>query len=99
MNILKAFVIKFVFISVFTFGIYGIFAGATISRLLLMSFVVTAVSFIGDGFILPRISEALAGFADAGGFFIRCAVLGGLVVHGRTVFLPALVALLVFGDC
>src|SRR5690625_1448438 len=97
MNILKAFVIKFVFISVFTFGIYGIFAGATISRLLLMSIIVTVASFIGDVFILPKISQALAGFADAGGFFIMYAILGGLVVQETTVLLPALVAMLFIG--
>ncbi len=97
MNIVKAFLVKLVFISVFTFGIYGIFADATIGRLFLISLIVTAVSFVGDVFILPRISQAVAGFADAGGYFVMYALLGGLVVQGTTVILPAFVAMLFIG--
>src|SRR5699024_12670404 len=93
MEHLKAFVIKFIGVGILTFSIFGIFFHATVGRLLLMTLVVSAVTYIGDLFILPRINQAVAVVADFAGFFLLYWGLGNLVVENTvSVFLPALAA-------
>lgn len=93
MEQLKAFVIKFIGIGVLTFSIFGIFFHATIGRLLLMTLVVSAITFIGDLFILPRINKALAAILDFATLFLLYFLLGNLVVEGNvSLILPAFAA-------
>ena len=93
MEQLKAFVIKFIGIGVLTFSIFGIFFHATIGRLLLMTLVVTAIIYIGDLFILPRINKAVAAIADFATFFLLYFLLGNLVVEENvSLILPAFAA-------
>ncbi|MEI3614697.1 DUF2512 family protein [Pseudogracilibacillus sp. SO30301A] len=93
MEQLKAFIIKFIGIGVLTFSIFGIFFHATIGRLLLMTLVVSTITFIGDLFILPRINKAVAAIADFATFFLLYLLLGNLVVEGNvSLILPAFTA-------
>lgn len=98
MQILKALLIKVVLVGVFTFSIYGIFHYASISRLLIMTLIVSGITFVGDLFILPRINKAVAAIADVAGLFILYLILGNLVIGGTTnIILPAFAATLFIG--
>lgn len=92
-NYIWAFIVKFIGVAVLTFSLYGVFLDATIVMLFLMTFIVSAVTFIGDVFILPRINQALAAVGDAVGYFVLYYVLGTLVVEAAiSPLLPALTA-------
>lgn len=98
MQILKAAIIKVVSIGVFTFSVYGIFHYASISRLLLMTLIISGVTFIGDMFILPRINQAVAAIADFASLFVLYLILGNMVIGGTTnIVLPAFAAALFAG--
>lgn len=90
---IKAFIIKFLIVGTLTFSLFGIFYNATTMRLLSMTLVVSAVTFIGDVFILPRINQAWAAVADFAGYFLLYWLLGMVVVEdGIPLMLPALTA-------
>lgn len=100
MNTFRAFLIKLIFVAVFTFSIYGIFHFASISKLLLMTLVVSGATFLGDLFILPRLNQAFAIFADFIGIFVLYLILGNIVIGGTTnIVLPALAGALFVGAC
>lgn len=90
---IEAFIIKMLIFGTLTFSIFGIFTNASIVKLLLISFIVSAVTFIGDVFILPRINQALAVVADFGGLLLLYWLIGSVVVDdGVTPIMPALAA-------
>lgn len=71
MDRLKAFGMKFIVIGVITFSIFGIFnETASMGRLLVMSLLITGITFIGDLFVLPKIGNWKASVADFGLFFV-----------------------------
>src|SRR5699024_1525610 len=76
----KAFIVKLLIFGVLTFSIFGIFTNASIMKLLLISLVVSAATFIGDVFILPRMNQALAIVGDFAGILLLYWLIGGLVV-------------------
>src|SRR5699024_4514165 len=58
-----------------------------------ISLVVSAVTFIGDVFILPRMNQALAIVGDFAGILLLYWLIGGLVVDdGVSPIMPALAA-------
>ena len=93
MEQLKAFGIKFIGVGIITFGVFGIFSNATITRLLLMTLVVTGIIYLGDLFILPRMNQFVAIIGDFAFYFALYWLLGNMVV-GDTAFiwLPAFAA-------
>lgn len=93
MEQLKAFGIKFIGVGIITFGIFGIFSNATITRLLIMTLVIAGIIFIGDLFILPRMNQVVAIIGDLALYFALYWVLGNFVVGNVTpVLLPAFAA-------
>jgi len=89
----KAFIVKLLIFGVLTFSIFGIFTNASIMKLLLISLVVSAATFIGDVFILPRMNQALAIVGDFAGILLLYWLIGGLVVDdGVSPIMPALAA-------
>lgn len=92
-NYIRAFVVKFIGVGVLTFSLYGVFYHASIGRLLLMTFVVAGITFLGDLFILPRVNQAVAALGDFGLFFLLYWLLGNLVVEDTVpLLLPTLAA-------
>src|SRR5699024_12678533 len=76
-----------------TFSLYGTFTISSIMKLLLISFVVSAATFIGDVFILPRMNQVLAIVGDFAGILLLYWLIGGLVVDdGVSSIMPALAA-------
>src|SRR5699024_9394557 len=89
----KAFIVKLLIFGVLTFSIFGIFTNASIMKLLLISLVVSAATFIGDVFILPRMNQVLAIVGDFAGILLLYWLIGGLVVDdGVSPIMPALAA-------
>src|SRR5699024_8705706 len=89
----KAFIVKFLIFGVLTFSIFGIFTNASIMKLLLLSLIVSAATFIVDVFILPRMNQALAIVGDFAGILLLYWLMGGLLVDvGVSLILLALAA-------
>lgn len=81
MNHIQAIFIKFLMISAVLLAIFAYFEGSTVGGILLMSVIVTGLSYvIGDLFILPRTGNLWAAAAD---FVLTGAllwILGGLLI-------------------
>ena len=93
MEYVKAFIVKLLIMTVLTFSIFGIFFHATIPKLILMTFIVTGITFLADVLLLPRMNQAVAAVGDFVVFFALYWGLGNLVVEAAVpLFWPALTA-------
>ncbi|WP_407268618.1 YndM family protein [Radiobacillus sp. PE A8.2] len=80
MKHIKAFLLKFLVIAITLLSILAIFNHASITNIIIMSVLVTGVSYvIGDLFILPKLGNLIATIADFGLSFIAVWILGGIV--------------------
>lgn len=78
---LKAISIKFIYISIITFSLFGIFNNASLGKLLFMSVLTTGISYVlGDLMIFPRIGNLISTILDFGLAFLSILILGGLLI-------------------
>ena len=100
MDHLKALAIKFIITLIVLFSILGIFNNATISNILLISALVTGVSYIvGDIFILPRFGNLIASIADFGLTFLSVWLLGALLFTPEFGLVPATLFIAALTTC
>ncbi|WP_138418469.1 YndM family protein [Aquibacillus sediminis] len=77
MNHFKTIGIKFLIIGTIVFSMFGIFGGASLTDMFIISLLVTAVAYVvGDLFILPRFGNLFATIADFGLAFLSLWILG-----------------------
>ncbi len=83
MNHLKAIGIKFIVIATILFSILSIFDTASLTEILMISFIVTGAAYlIGDLFILPKYGNFRACLADFGLAFLSVLLLTFLFMEG-----------------
>lgn len=82
MAYLKTLGIKFIVMTIVTLSLFGIFNHLTMSQLILISMIMTGVSFLGDLFILPRTNNLFTTIADFALFFFLYWGMGSLIIQG-----------------
>ncbi|MBM7839936.1 signal transduction histidine kinase [Alkalihalobacillus xiaoxiensis] len=93
---LKGFFLKFVTSTIILTVVYHLFFHYALSSTLLLSLLFTVIAFIGDVFIMPRISHFLAIGTDFILAFFGLALLSWFVYPVTTVpWLPAFLAALI----
>lgn len=94
MSHVKAIGIKFIYISIIIFSLFGIFNNVSIGKLFIMSALMTGISYVvGDLMIYPRIGNVISTILDFGLAFISILILGGLmIVNNMQVTFAALAA-------
>lgn len=81
MNHAKALGIKWIFIAIITFSLFGIFYNVSLTSLFSISVIVTGISYIvGDLLILPRVGNVFATLLDFGLSFILFALLSSVLI-------------------
>ncbi|MEH7382144.1 YndM family protein [Bacillus sp. JJ1533] len=86
----KALGIKFIIISIVLLSLFGIFRGASISKILVMSLLVTGIAYlIGDVFTLPRMGNLFATLADFGLSFFSIWLLSYLLLENTSSLITA----------
>ncbi|RFB18792.1 DUF2512 family protein [Bacillus sp. HNG] len=86
----KALGIKFIIIAIVLLSLFGIFRGASLGNLLLMSLLVTGISYlIGDLFTLPRMGNLFATLADFGLSFFSVWLLSYLFLENTSSLITA----------
>ncbi|MFS0823339.1 YndM family protein [Bacillus sp. 1P02SD] len=86
----KALGIKFIIISIILLSLFGIFRGASLGNLLLISLLVTGISYlIGDLFTLPRMGNLFATLADFGLSFFSVWLLSYLFLENTSSLITA----------
>ncbi|WP_078544121.1 YndM family protein [Litchfieldia alkalitelluris] len=97
MKHLKALGIKFIVISIVLLSVLTIFSNATIGGVLVISAMVTGVSYIiGDLFILPRLGNMIATIADFGLAFASVWILSAIFIGTAFPILTASVFAAIF---
>lgn len=81
MKYIKAFLIKFVMSTAILWFILGLFSGTPFDAILTTSLILTAISFIGDIFILPNIGSFTAIIADFALAFVTIWAIGEFVFY------------------
>lgn len=76
MKYIKAFLIKFIISTAILWVILGIFSDTSFNAILTTSLILTAISFIGDIFILPNIGSFTAITADFALAFVTIWIIG-----------------------
>lgn len=92
MERLKSFGIKLTVITIITFSIFGIFNHTSMLNLLIISLTATAVTFVGDMFILPKIGNWLAVIGDFVAFSLLYWGLSTVLIENSTPVLISSIA-------
>ncbi len=97
MKHLMALGMKFVATSIVLLSILSIFSGARISEILLVSLLLTLVSYaLGDLFILPRFGNVVATIADFGLSFLLIWFMGYLFLSPTVSIITASIFAAIF---
>ncbi|GGA80965.1 hypothetical protein GCM10008025_25380 [Ornithinibacillus halotolerans] len=78
------FLIKFAMTTVILWIVLGIFYNASIGNILIISLLLSIISYIADVFVLPNVSYFWATIGDFGLAFIGIWFLGNYVFEGTT---------------
>ncbi|GIO25927.1 YndM family protein [Ornithinibacillus bavariensis] len=76
MKYVPSFIIKILFTTVALWFILGMFYGVSLGDILLISFILSTVAYLGDAFILPNVSNFWATIGDFGLAFVGIYLLG-----------------------
>lgn len=88
MNHLKAISIKFVYITLITLSLFGIFSEATFTNLLLLSILTTIITYIvGDVLVYPRIGNIITTIFDFGLSFFTLFMIGRMMLEASVVII------------
>src|SRR5690625_803764 len=78
---IKALGIKFIYISIIIFSLFGIFYNVSVGKMFLMSVLVSGISYVlGDLMLYPRVGNLIASILDFGLAFLSIVTLGGLLI-------------------
>lgn len=81
MDHIKALITKFVMCTAVLFVVLSLFYGVDFGDVLLISVVLTIVSYLGDVYVLPNTSNAVATSADLGLAFVIIWLIGGGIIE------------------
>ncbi|WP_413380324.1 DUF2512 family protein [Alkalihalobacillus sp. 1P02AB] len=92
MQYFKALLLKWVISFAFLFIIFGLFYHVSIGNVFVLSLVVSVVSYLGDLFIMPRISNTVATITDFGLALFLIWFVSQSLTNGANLFFPSLLA-------
>jgi uncharacterized membrane protein YvlD (DUF360 family) len=80
MKFVFPFIIKFVITTVALWVVLGMFYDVSFGDIFLISFILSAVAYVGDIFILPNVSNFWATIGDFGLAFVGIYLLGQVII-------------------
>ncbi|WP_404452310.1 YndM family protein [Virgibacillus necropolis] len=93
---LSAFLIKFIMVTAVLFVVLGLIFGVDFGDVLLISLILTGVSYLGDAFVLPHTSNTVATLADLGlAFFIIWLVGEGVIEEAIPLMIASIISAVV----
>lgn len=100
MEHVKALIMKFVLVTAVLFVVLSMLYGVDFGDVLLISTVLTLVSYLGDVYVLPNTSNTVATLADIGLSFVIIWLLGGGVIEENIpIILASIISAVVIGIC
>ncbi|ASK63736.1 hypothetical protein CFK37_17015 [Virgibacillus phasianinus] len=100
MEHLKGLITKFVLVTAVLFVVLSLFYGVDFGDVLLISLVLTGISYLGDMYVLPNTSNTVATLADLGLSFIIVWLFGGSIIEENIpIILASIISAVIISIC